>query len=97
MKKFTGNFSKHMKDWGGKPKVSLTMPPDMIIELNPQFGPEEYKTVPVLIKGSEIQIDVTDLMSPSQAQIFSDRFAEACNDAAIKRIVDGNFGIMRND
>lgn len=88
---------KGFKDWGKKESVTLTMPKDMIIELNTQLGPEEHTTVPVLLRGSEISVDVTDLMTPAQARMFCDKFQEACNNATVKRLVDGNFGIVRND
>ena len=71
--------------------IKISFPREWIIEVEITLGHLRGRPVthPILIQGSELCIDVTDLiLTPEKTKAFADRITNAVNELAIKKVLE---------
>ncbi len=69
--------------------VTLLFPREWIVEIETAIEGDNGRIiarVPILIPGREIQIDVTDLMTPEQCEKFAKRLCDKVTEISVKQL-----------
>ncbi len=79
-----------------KDTISFSLPRDWIIEVEMTLiaaRTNKPYTIPILLQGSDVHIDVSDLFkNAGDARKFSERFSAKVDDLATKKLESGQVG-----